>query len=350
MNRHITVRAKNHFSFLVDVKALITIVILIVLTFLFILSSAAIGEKNFSLIRVFQTFLGNGSSLENLFILSFRMPRIIMSLFVGICLAVAGTILQNIVKNPLASPDVIGITGGASLAVVIFLTQFSTMSTSLTVSIKWLPAVAITGAFLTGLLIYIFAWSKGISPIRLVLIGIGISLFTQSLTTLFMISGPLYQAQQANVWITGTVATASWEQINVLFPVVLLLMILSLFSIRMMNIQELGDTIARGTGNQVQLTKSLLFILSVSLTGMSVAFAGAISFVGLIAPHIARKLVGSMYGALLPVAALVGGMIVIASDLIGRTLFAPIQVPAGVFTAAIGAPYFLYLLYSNRNV
>lgn len=336
-------------SFLIDKKALITSTILFGIVLSIFIISTGIGELIISPFNVFKTLLGYGTEMENLFIFSFRLPRIIIALLVGISLAVAGAILQGLIRNPLASPDIIGITGGGSVAVVLFLMLFSDKNNALIVSIKWMPVAAFLGATILGILVYLLSWKNGSSSIRLVLIGIGLSLLTDSLTTLFMIKGPIYQAAQANVWITGTVYAATWEQVRILLPVVFILLFISIISVRNVNIQELGDDLAAGVGSAVQKNRLLLLILSTALTGSAVAFSGVIGFVGLMAPHIARRLVGSSFGSLLPVSALIGAILVMVADLIGRTLFSPLEVPAGVFTAAIGAPYFIYLLYKTRN-
>lgn len=336
-------------SLLIDKKSFFTSAILFAIVLSIFIISTGIGEVVISPINVLKTLFGYGTDMENLFIFSFRLPRIIIALLVGISLAVAGAILQGLIRNPLASPDIIGITGGGSVAVVLFLMLFSNKNNALIVSIKWMPVAAFLGATIVGLLVYLLSWKNGSSSIRLVLIGIGLSLLTDSLTTLFMIKGPIYQAAQANVWITGTVYAATWEQVRILLPVVLILLLISIISVRKVNIQELGDELATGVGSPVQKDRLFLLILSTALTGSAVAFAGVIGFVGLMAPHIGRRLVGSSFGSLLPVSALIGAILVMIADLIGRTLFSPLEVPAGVFTAAIGAPYFIYLLYKTRN-
>ncbi|KKI93391.1 iron ABC transporter permease [Bacillus sp. SA1-12] len=350
MKKYLKLRiGSDKLSFLIDKKALITSVILLILVCTIFLVSTGMGEVMISPLNVLKTLIGYGTDMENLFVFSFRLPRILVALLVGICLAAAGAILQGLIRNPLASPDIIGITGGGSVAVVVFLMLFSDKNNALTVSIEWMPVAAFLGATILGLLVYLLSWKNGSSSIRLVLIGIGLSMLTQSLTTLFMIKGPIYQAAQANVWITGTVYAATWEQVRVMLPVVLVLLVICIISVRNVNIQELGDELATGVGSAVQRNRLFLLILSTALTGIAVAFAGAIGFVGLMAPHIGRRLVGSSYGSLLPVSALIGAILVMVADLIGRTLFSPLEVPAGVFTAAIGAPYFIYLLFKTRN-
>ncbi len=332
-----------------DTSALKKIVLLMVLTMLAVIISTGIGDMQIAPWKVVSVFFGGGSSIDQLVVTSFRLPRILIALLAGMALAVAGGILQGMIRNPLASPDIIGVTGGAGAAVVAFLTIFSNKDNTLMVSIKWLPVAAFIGAAVIAFLVYFLAWKKGVSPVRLVLIGIGISALTQACTTLLMIMGPIYRASQANIWITGTVNGSDWQDVWILLPWSIIFIFLSFMITRQLNIQELGEEVATSAGANVQRQRFILLLMSTALVGGAVAFAGGIGFVGLMAPHMARRLVGSSFGALLPVAALIGGLLVMLADLIGRTLFLPLEVPAGVFTAAIGAPYFIYLLFKTRH-
>lgn len=342
---------KGKISFLVDSKASTISLILMVIAIAILVLSTGLGDMKINPLKVIGVFFGGGTDLERLVVLNFRLPRIIVALFVGMALAVAGGILQGIIRNPLASPDIIGITGGAGAAVVGFLAIFSAQSdNALTVSIQWLPVAAFVGASVTAFLVYFLAWRGGVSPIRLVLIGIGISALMQAFTTMIMILGPIYRASQANIWLTGTVNGSSWENVTVLVPWTVLLLVIALISARKINVQELGDDLAAGIGSRVQFQRFFLLLVSTALVGIAVAFAGGIGFVGLMAPHMARRLVGSAFGALLPASAFIGGILVLLADLIGRTAFLPLEVPAGVFTAAIGAPYFIYLLFRTKNI
>jgi iron complex transport system permease protein len=349
MRKYIPFRLGNTISFLIDKKALITSFLLLLGVLVTFIISTGSGEMYISPLKVVKTLFGNGSEMEQIVIYSFRLPRIVTALLVGMSLAVAGAILQGMIRNPLASPDILGMTAGASLLVVLFFAIFSDKNNSLIISIHWLPLGAFIGATIAAILVYILAWKNGIVPMRLVLIGIGITALMQAGTTLFMILGPIYRASQANIWITGTVYGATWKNIAILAPWTILLLLISFVSARKLNIQELGDEIALGAGVLLQRQRVFLLLLSTALTGGAVAFAGGIGFVGLMAPHMARRLVGSSFGALLPVSALLGAILVMAADLFGRTLFAPLEIPAGVFTAVIGAPYFIYLLYKSRN-
>lgn len=340
---------KDRASFLLDKRAVSVFFVLLVLVgFVFVISTG-LGDMKISPLNVIKVFFGSGTEMERLVIQSFRLPRILIALIVGMSLAVAGGILQGIIRNPLASPDILGITGGAGVAVVSFLAFFSDKNNALTVSIQWMPLAAFIGAAIVAILVYFLSWKNGVTPIRLVLIGIGISALMQALTTIMMISGPIYRASQANMWITGTVYGSNWTNVMTLAPWAVIFLLLSFAMARNINIQELGDEIATGIGGSVGKQRFLLLMISTALIGSSVAFAGGIGFVGLMAPHMARRLVGSDFGALLPVSALIGAILVMLADLVGRMILAPIEIPAGVFTAGIGAPYFIYLLFKTRN-
>ncbi|MBA2875212.1 FecCD family ABC transporter permease [Thermaerobacillus caldiproteolyticus] len=349
MRKYISLRIGKQISFLIDKKAMIISLLLLLISIVVFIVSVGSGEMYISPLDVVKTLVGSGSAMNEVVIHSFRLPRILVALLVGMLLAVAGSILQGMIRNPLASPDVLGITGGAAVAVVAFFAMFSDKNNSLTISIHWLPLGAFVGATVAAFLVYLLSWKNGITPMRLILVGIGVSAFMQACTTLLMITGPIYRASQANVWITGSVYGVSWKHVSFLVPWAVVLLLISFISARKMNIQELGDELAMGVGVSLQKQRLFLLLLSTALTGGAVAFAGGIGFVGLMAPHMARRLVGSSFGALLPVAALLGAILVMLADLAGRMLFAPLEIPAGVFTAAIGAPYFIYLLYKSRH-
>lgn len=350
MNKFFKVRIRNTVSFLVDRKALGVIAVLILLAFGSMVISTGLGEVHISPVEVVKALFGQSSDLNELVIKQFRLPRILTGFLVGVALAISGAILQGLIRNPLASPDIIGITGGASVAAVAFLVLYSdTSNNSLIVSIKWLPVAAFVGAAVIALVVYFLSWKNGVSPVRLVLIGIGLSAVLQALTSIMIIMGPLYLASQATIWLTGSVYASNWEKVMMFLPWVVICLLLVALAIRHLNIQEFGDDLATNAGSKVQKNRLLLLLLSTALAGGAVAVAGGIGFVGLMAPHMARKLVGSSFGVLIPTAALLGGMLVVIADLVARTAFSPYDLPAGIFTAAIGAPYFIYLLYKNRN-
>ncbi|RAL27010.1 FecCD family ABC transporter permease [Thermoflavimicrobium daqui] len=349
MKRFRTLRIGNRISFFVDQKAVSTIVVLFILLMFSIVISAGIGEIYISPLEVFLTFIGQGDELHQMVIQTFRMPRILVALFSGMSLAISGALLQALVRNPLASPDVIGITGGASVAAVSMITIFSDSTKSLSVSMQWIPFAAFLGATVIALLMYGLAWKKGVSPFRLVLVGIGLYTATQAITNLIILLGPVYRATQSKTWLTGSVYGSEWKEVFTLLPWICILIPLAFIMARTVNIQQFGDDIATGMGDRVQRNRLFILLISTGLAGTAVAFAGAIGFIGLIAPHAARRLVGSSFEVLLPVSGLLGGTIVVLADLVGRTVAPPLEIPAGVFTAAIGAPYFIYLLARTKK-
>lgn len=305
--------------------------------------SISLGDININPINVVKTILGRGTDEHTLVIHTLRLPRIIAAFLVGASLAAAGAILQGVIRNPLASPDIIGITSGAAVAAVAFITYFSE------VSIKWLPVAAMIGAGITSMIIYSMAWKKGVSPIRLVLIGIGMNFLLVSITKVMLVLSPIYSASEAYIWLTGTVYGTSWEMVWTLLPWTALFIPLAMANARNVNVLQLGDYVATGVGSAVQRHRFVLMGISVALAGSAVAIGGGIGFIGLIAPHMTRRMIGPSFGGVLPVSALLGGLIVVAADLIGRTAFIPYDIPVGVFTAGVGAPFFIYLLYRNRN-
>lgn len=338
-------------SFLLEKRSIWMMVMMLILLLTAFVLTAGAGEVYVNPIEVSKVLLGlDANEFVELVVESFRLPRMIIAVLVGMLLALSGSILQGIIRNPLASPDLLGVTGGASVAVVLFLGVFSTPKTNaLIVSIHWLPLVAVVGALIAALSLYLLAGRNGLSPFRLVLVGIGIWALMKALTTLFMVKSTIYRASQANVWLTGSVYGSSWDQVYVLTPIALVLILCTLASIRQLNIQSFGEEIATGVGGRVSKQRLWLFTLSTLTAGVAVAYGGGISFIGLMAPHISRRLVGSNYGALLPISALVGGLLVLLADTIGRTLFLPLEVPAGVFISILGAPYFIYLLTRERG-
>ena len=338
-------RSKTGFvSFQIHKRTNITIAALFLVTLLLFLLSLSVGSSWISPFKVMQQLVGSTDEYDFV-INTLRLPRVILSFLVGAALGVSGLILQGIVRNPLASPDIIGITGGASVGAILFIVLFAGQ-----VSITLLPIAAIVGAAIVSIIVYLLSWKNGVTPIRLILIGIGIAAAMSALTTMMIVLSDITTAGKAYLWLTGSIYGANWSSIYGMLPWVVVLVPVVIFFARTMNAKELGDDVAKGLGVNVQLNRFVLLFISVALAGAAVAFAGGIGFVGLIAPHIARKLIGLSFAALVPTAAFIGGIIVMVADVVGRTVFLPSDIPAGVFTAGIGAPFFIYLLFKNRNL
>lgn len=345
MKQYIVVRMKHKsFSYLLHKKTAAVCLALLLACAVVMVISTGLGEMYISPLDVVRSALGLGSEDHAMVIQKLRLPRIVLALLVGASLAASGAILQGMIRNPMASPDIVGVTGGASVAAVAFLTYMAG-----TVSIRLLPIAAMIGAAVVSITLYLLAWKKGVTPIRLILVGIGMSSLMSAATTMMIVFSPKNDANQAYLWLTGSVYAANWENVMTVLPWTVVLLPMAFLMSRHVNIGQLGDDVAASSGSRVELNRLLLLLLSVALAGAAVSVAGGIGFVGLIAPHMARKLVGSSFDSVLPVSAILGGLIVMLADLVGRTFFLPLDVPVGVFTAGVGAPFFIYLLYTRRN-
>ncbi|MCL6604037.1 MAG: iron ABC transporter permease [Paenibacillus sp.] len=346
MGKYKSLRSANSkISILIEKKSVWITLLLCVLCIAVMVISTGVGSKFISPIDVIKVLFGRGEPMDQVIVEKLRLPRIMIATLIGASLAVAGAILQGVIRNPLASPDVTGVTEGASLGAVLFI-----FLAGGTVSIHWMPLASIGGALAVTALLYVLSWKQGVEPLRLVLIGIGLSAAIKSVSYMLIISGPMQLADRSLIFMSGSIYGISWDKdVLTLLPWVLILLPITWFQARNVNIQMLGDDVANSAGAHVQKHRLILIVLSVALAGSAVAIGGAIAFIGLMAPHMARKLVGSSFGSVLPVSALLGALILLVADLVARTAFLPRDVPAGVLTAAIGAPFFMYLLYRNRN-
>ena len=318
---------------------------LILVTLLAMVWSVGQGEYPVPPLDVIRTVLGlpTNNSDYAFIVNTLRLPRTLVAWGVGMAMAMAGTLTQGITRNPLAAPGIIGVNAGASLAAVSLIVAFPG------VPIALLPLAAFLGALTIAVLIYLLAWQGGSSPVRLILVGVGFSLVAGALTNLMITFGNIYDVSQALVWLAGSVYGRSWAQVLAFTPWLVVFGGLSLLLSRELNALQMGDDVARSLGSRLEWQRGWLLLSAVALAGAGVATAGSIGFVGLMAPHIARQLVGPSHEGLVPTAALTGGMVVVVADLIGRLLFAPIELPCGIITAVIGAPYFLYLLIRTRR-
>jgi iron complex transport system permease protein len=332
-------------SLRLDPRAVVVFLVLGLVAFVGVVANVGYGEYPIPPLDVVRALFGveSGDGNHSFIINVLRLPRALVAVLVGVALAVSGAILQGLTRNDLAAPDIIGINAGAGLAAVTLIVAFPSVSAA------YLPPAAFGGALLVALLLYTLAWRGSSSPIRLILIGVGLSAVAMALTTLMITFGDIYQVSQALVWLTGSVYGRSWKEISTLLPWLLVFLPLALVRFRHLNVLSLGDEVAKSLGSRIELERGLLVLCSVALAASAVATAGTIAFVGLMAPHIARRLVGPAHGGLLPVSAMTGGTMVLLADFVGRTIFAPVEIPCGIVTAVVGAPFFLYLLYKTRK-
>lgn len=271
-----------------------------------------------------------------------RLPRVIVGIAAGFGFAVAGAILQNLIRNPLASPDVIGITKGAGFAAagVIFLFPKS--------PVYVLPIAAFAGAVITFVVLLALSRRLTLSPASLALVGVAIGAVFQAGTQYLIVTNPT-NINMALLWLSGSLWSRSWNHVAYLLPATAVLLALAGASFAKLNVFQLGDDIGVSLGLHVVRERFWLFLLAVSLAGVSVSAVGAIGFIGLLAPHMARSLVGGLNQWLLPLAAIIGADLMLLGDCLGRVIIIPREVPVGIMTAVIGAPYFIYLLRRERN-
>lgn len=332
-------------SFRLDRRAPLILLIMLTATLAVMVMNMGAGAYSIAPLDVIKTalHLDTGNTDHSFVVNTLRMPRMLVAALVGVALALSGAILQGLTRNPLADPGILAISNGAGLVAVILIVVVGGLSAAA------ISLGAFAGAALIALLVYLLAWRGGDSPLRLILVGIGLAAVTGALTTLMLTFGDLYDVQRALIWLTGSVYGRSWKEFWALLPWVVVFAPLAFFLARDLNALSLGEEVAQGLGSRVRLQRGLLILAAVALAGAGVAAAGAIAFIGLIAPHIARRLVGPDHNGLLPAAAMVGALILVSADLAGRTLFAPIELPVGLITALIGAPFFIYLLWRQRQ-
>jgi iron complex transport system permease protein len=276
------------------------------------------------------------------FALDERAPRVIAAVVAGAALGLAGTITQAVSRNPLAEPGLLGITGGAGLGAVLVVTSAAASTFGMLVA-------AILGALLAFGLVYALAWRGGLSADRLVLIGIGVWYGTTALTTFVLLRANPWDTPKIYTWLSGTTYGRIWEQVVPLVVVLVIALPFVLAQRRDLDILAMDEDTPRLVGIRLERTRLALLAAAALLAALSVTAVGVVGFVGLVAPHAARALVGARHTRVIPVAVLLGAVLVGVADAIGRTVLAPAQLPAGLVVALIGAPYFVWLLWRSRD-
>ncbi|CEJ67263.1 MULTISPECIES: Fe(3+) dicitrate ABC transporter permease subunit FecD [Citrobacter] len=280
------------------------------------------------------------TGLEYHYVLTaYRLPRLLLALFVGAALAVAGVLVQGIVRNPLASPDILGVNHAASFASV------GTLLLLPSLPVVALPLLAFAGG-MTGLILLKMLANTS-QPVKLALTGVALSACWASLTDYLMLSRP-QDVNSALLWLTGSLWGRDWSFVKVAVPLLILFLPLSLSFCRNLDLLALGDARATTLGVSVSRTRFRALLLAVAMTSTGVAVCGPISFIGLVVPHMVRSITGGRHRWLLPVSALTGALLLVMADLLARIIHPPLELPAGVLTAIIGAPWFVWLLVRMR--
>ncbi len=316
-------------------KSALIIAIMTVMLITAVIIAISFGSVNINVLT------NDISPADKKILLFIRLPRVISAVLAGSALAVSGTIIQAVLNNHMASPNIIGVNSGAGLFAIILIAVFPK-------SYSLMPIVSFIGAMLTCLIIYLIALKTGADKITVTLVGIAIgSILSAGISTVkTLFPDSLYDS---NIFLIGSLSGITYSR---LFPAVYIIigsLILSILLVRYIDVICLGESIAASLGVNVNLIRFILLITACALAGSAVSFAGLIGFVGLVVPHIARKLVGSNHSLLIPTSALGGAILVTVCDTLSRVIFAPYEIPVGILLSFIGGPFFIFLIFLQRR-
>lgn len=324
-----------------DARAVAVGAVLAALTALLAVLALGLGAVATPAAGVWAALWGGGDDLTRQLVLDLRLPRVGVSLLCGAMFAASGAMLQGVIRNPLASPDIIGVGAGAGLAATVFLLAWPAAPPG---GLPWAALAGAWGGF--GLVLLLSGERRGaggLHPVRLALVGVAVAAALGAAQQLVLVRAP-DGLGAALTFLTGTVYGADSARLLRVLPWALALLPAALLLARTLDVLNLGEDLATGLGTRVNPARLLCLGVGVALAGAAVTGAGILGFVGLLAPHLARLLVGARHGRMLPVSMLLGALLVLAADTLGRALLPPLEVPAGIFTTLVGAPYFLYLL------
>ena len=313
-----------------------------------LLAAVSLGRGDYPLgvADVLHTLVGAGEASQRFIVLELRAPRTLVGVLVGLAFGLAGALFQTFARNPLASPDVLGITQGASVGAVAAIVLSGGSAGALLGGLG-VPLAALLGALVSGALLFVLAWRAGLDGFRLVLVGIALWTSGNALTDYLLTRAQIYDAAAAYVWITGSLNARTWDQAAQLGISLLVLVPLALAAGRVLGVLQFGDDTARGLGVRLASAQAAVVVVAVLLVATAVAAAGPIAFVALIVPQVAVRLTGGSRPPLLA-SGLLGAALVTGADLLTRTVL-PEALPVGILTAAIGAPYLLWLLVRGRR-
>ncbi|MBU5671011.1 FecCD family ABC transporter permease [Paenibacillus brevis] len=329
-------------------KQQVVLALLVLLMLVTVLAGLSVGASPVSINRLLPTILGHGSFEDNFVLFSVRLPRILVTMLSGMALALSGAVLQGITRNELADPGIVGINSGAGVGVTVYF-LFAPINVETFAYV--IPLIAFAGALITAVLIYVFSYARGegVQPIRLVLVGVGFSMALSGMMIVLISSVDRTKVDFIAKWLAGNVWGTDWPFVLALLPWLVILVPYVLLKSRELNLLAMSESTAIGTGVVVNKDRILLMLAAVALAASAVSVTGGIAFIGLMAPHIARALVGPRHQQFVPVSILIGGWLLLLADTIGRNLVQPSGIAAGIMVAFIGAPYFLYLLLKEER-
>lgn len=328
-------------------RFVVSVSVVFVLLVAVFLVSMGMGKIALPPEAVIATVFGQGTGVQQLILFDFRLPRILIALLIGMGLAASGAILQCITRNELADPGIMGINAGAGLAVLMFFAFYPVNQATPTLMV---PLITFAGGMGAAVLIYLLAHKKedGVTPMRLILMGIAVAAGLSAATFAVSIRLDAFTYNFANLWLAGSIWASSWSHVAVLLPWIVILVPYTIYRSRTLNVIQLNEHVAVGLGASLMRERLTFLAVAVALAASCVAIGGIIGFVGLIAPHVARRLVGPKHQYLIFASALIGALLVLAADTAGRFVLQPLEVPTGIVVALIGAPYFLYLLMKSK--
>lgn len=326
-------------------KKKISWLIVLLLLIIGMILSLTVGTIPLTISELLQVFHRTATTAQQLIVFDFRFPRMLVSILAGMGLAVSGYLFQTITHNDLADPGILGINAGAGLIVLIYLGFFASGETS-----WFLPLIACAGSFAaTGLVYYFGRQSKRITPNRLLLAGIAVNAGISALTLIGTIRVSKDNYQFVTAWLAGTIWGTTWRHVLLLIPWIICIVPLLLLKGRSLEVLELGDEIAVGLGVKLKRTQLFFLICAVCLAAVSVSIAGSISFIGLIASHIAQQSVKRKNNQTLLMTAMIGGILLLFSDVLARIILPDGEIAAGIIVSLIGAPYFILKLLKKSN-
>lgn len=341
MKTNRAVRTPGGLSFRVDVRALVVAVLLLLVALTASVVLIGTGDFPIPAADVIRTLLGEGDPGQEFIVTELRLPRVLVGLLVGVSLGLGGALFQSISRNPLGSPDVLGLGQGATAGALVMIVLFSGTANQVAVG-------ALIGGLVTGFAIYALAWKRGVHGYRLVLVGIGVSAIVTAVNGYLLTKSDIVDAARAVVWMTGSLDGRDWDQVWPLLALCVILVPLVLANSRGLRMMEMGDDISYALGVRVERVRLLLMLSAVLLTASATAASGPVGFVALTAPQLARRLTRSP-GPNLVASMCMGAALLVSADWISQRAFGAEQLPVGVVTGVLGGVYLLWLLVTERK-
>lgn len=322
-------------------KKVSSFIIVSVLLIVVMLYSLTTGSIEITMIELVKGFI-SGENYDVQVIYDLRFPRIIIAVFAGACLSVSGVLFQAIMRNPLAEPGIIGVSSGAAFMTVLMIAIFPTL-------FFYAPLFAFLGGGLAFILVYTFSWKSGLNPLRMILIGVAINAIFTSLSQVLGFFGNSSMTS-ASLVTNSTLAMKKWSEVDIIVLYGSIGLILAIISYTWCNFLALEDKTAKNLGLNVNLARFVIAAIAVLLASVATSVAGMFAFVGLLIPHIGRALVGTDHKVLIPFSAITGSLLILVADTIGRTIMAPMEIPASVIMALIGGPFLIFLLRKSDRI